>query len=79
MGVSVVLIPHDFWICLIICLSPTHSRVTSYSAINSYCFLDIATKVFLHDLHEIPLPLERNTNLVCDFAVPGSNRYPASA
>jgi len=55
-------IPHDFWMWLIIRHSQTHSRVASYRAIISEWLVDVATKVYSINCHEMDVPLERNTN-----------------
>jgi hypothetical protein len=54
---------------LIIRLSQTHSRATSYSAIISEWFVDVVTKVCLQDLHEMDVPPQKNRKPVCDFAL----------
>ena len=48
-GVSMLLMPHDFWIWLITCLSQTHSSEGSCNVIISEWLVEVATKVYLDD------------------------------
>ena len=63
-GVSMIFIPHDFWMWLIIRHSQTHSHVASYKAIISEWLVDVATKVCFTDRQEMVAPPQRNTKPV---------------
>ena len=66
--------PHVSWICWIIDLSHTHLLFASWIASISKWFDDVTTIICLTDLHEIVVPLQLNTYLVCDLPLCGFER-----
>ena len=71
--------PQVFWIWWITDLSQMHSRLASWSAMISEWLDDVATKVCFVERHDIVVPLYVKTYPVCERALWGSDRYPASA
>jgi hypothetical protein len=73
-GDSIEPIPHVVSIWFTILRIHTHSHDASNNAIISEWLVDMVTKVWLEDFHEIAVPPCKKTNHVCDLPLWGLDK-----